>query len=55
VNYFTELKDLIEREHISFNPNENRIITLDGNFTSDELRRIANVIDKIVEESGKEE
>lgn len=51
INFYGDLKELHDRgEFISFNPSEAKTAILDGAFTSDELRKIADVMDKLTAE-----
>lgn len=50
VNFYTDLKDIHEKSIINYCPAFGKTVTLNGDFTSDELRRIADTIDAILEE-----
>ena len=42
VNFYTALKDIHAKKFVSFHPNKERIVALEGNFTTTELRRMEN-------------
>lgn len=54
VSYTGDLWELHQREFIGFHPNEERFVTLRGDFTTTELRRIADTIDAIMDNQRKE-
>lgn len=54
INYYQELKDILEMQYVQWSPGHGNDVCLDGWFSTDELRRIANTIDAILAESEVE-